>query len=158
MLRFIYSPVCFVLSTTGFKNSSQKAIEKRLKKEKTPSQTPLPLPLRPGAAQPSPSLACLPPPPQPSKPRPKLSSSAPPPSPFSLTAGPLPPCRCHMGPTSQCLFLPFPFFLAPSPSGTLWKTTEAIPASTKTFLRRGLESYKGLRRCPALRFPTPPQN
>ena len=52
MLRFIYSPVCFVLSTKGFKNSSQKVIEKRLKKGKPPSQTPLPLSPRPGAAQP----------------------------------------------------------------------------------------------------------
>jgi hypothetical protein len=41
-LLFVY---VFCLSPKGFKNSSQKAIEKRLKKEKkeNPSQTPLPL-------------------------------------------------------------------------------------------------------------------
>jgi len=58
---FVYSPVCIVLSTKGFKNSSQKAVEKKEKKGRKPipgtsrSPTPLAIP----SASPRPTLFSL---------------------------------------------------------------------------------------------------
>ena len=110
---FLFYLFCF---KTPFGKDFRK-IEKRIKKRKK-KENPQPSPVlfpQPLAFPHAPAHSL----------RPNCAARASPsPSPFSLIAGPLPPCRCHAGPTSQRLFLPFPFFLTPSPSGTRWKTTE----------------------------------